>query len=77
MLGKKKNLVLFLYLSLNYVSRFFILHLLLQFEFLIDGKLVFCETPFVIFSSLSMSVLVKVSYDYDTHIFNILCLKDS
>jgi len=46
----KKKLVLFLYLAaLNCVSRFFILHLLLQFEFLIDGYLVFCETPFVIF----------------------------
>lgn len=58
------------------VSRFSILHLLLPFEWLIDGRLVFCETGFVIFSSLSMSVLVKVSYDCDAHILNILCLKD-
>lgn len=54
-----------------------ILPLLLLFEWLMDGTLVFCKTGFVIFSSLSKSVLVKVFSDYDAHILNILCLKDS
>lgn len=81
--GGKKKLVLFLYFFVLFDLCVFweigpfpdssptVLHLLLAFERLIDGRLVFCETGFVIFSSLPMSVLVKVSYDYDVHILNI------